>query len=551
MELSVEIDALNRGRAYFARQAWRDAHALLTAADRERPLDPEDLERLSTAAFLIGQTTESLATLARAHHAYLQQGDPDRAIRCAAWVAFWLLLDGDSAHAGGWIARARRLIDQDAPESVARGWLLLPEGLQRVSDRDGMGAWQAFARAVEIGTRLGDAELTTFARNGQGRALVRAGRASEGMALLDEIMVTVASGVLPPITSGAIYCSVLEACDETFDIRRAREWTAALKLWCASQPDVLPFRGECLVRRAENLQVCGTLSEALDEALRACECLAGPPVHRAAGTAFYQRGELHRLRGEFTLAETAYRDATHAGREPQPGFALLRLAQGHVDAAKASIATAMLRQGLDIRPQSEALAACVEIALAADDVLMARNATAELLSLTERLPAPFLLAMAAQAEGHVLLADGQPQAALRLLRDAWLLWGELPAPYHAARARVLIASALRQLGDEDTAVMELDAARQGFVRVGATPDVARVDVLIRAGAEPTGHDGPLTAREHQVLVLVATGKTNRAIAHALTISEKTVARHVSNIFAKLALSTRAAAAAYAHRHHLV
>ena len=540
-------DALSQGRASFEREAWREAHAIWSDADREVPLEAEDLVGLATCAYMLGNESESEGLWSRAHHAFLQRGDAEHAALCAFRIGFELLIKGMAAHGSGWLARARRLVDDAGVDSVVRGYLLVPEGIREVRTNAAR-AFELFSEALAIGKRFGDTDLVAVGRMGQGRSLIKMGRQAEGVALLDEVMVGVMAGELSPLVVGDVYCSVIDACTEIFDLRRGQEWTDALTQWCDRQPDLVPYRGACLIRRAEILQVHGSWTDALEEASRACERLVAPPPKPAAGPALYQCGELHRLRGEFAKAEEAYRQASELGRRPQPGLALMRLAQGEVDAAVSSIRRTVdeVRDG-PLRPR--VLGAFVEIVVAANDAAAARTAAAELREIAESVGAPFLRACAAHATAAVLVAEGDNEGALAALQQAREIWRDLEAPYEDARSAVLMAIASRKVGDEDAAELEMAAARRTFERLGAAIDVARIDDLARhATAKRLGQ---LTARELEVLSLVATGKTNRAIAGALRLSEKTVARHVSNIFTKLGLSSRAAATAYAFRNRLV
>ena len=539
---------LARARDAFRVRAWAEAHALLGAADRVTPLAPEDLDRFAVAACLVGRESEAAELWTRAHREHLAAGQPEAAARCACWLAVGLLERGEPAQCGGWIARARRVLDEHGSDSVERGYLLLPEGMRVLAEGDYGGAAEVFARALAIGLRFGDPDLAALGRLGQGRALIRLGKAVEGVSLLDEAMVAVTAGELSPLVAGDLYCGVIAGCQEIFDWRRAQEWTAALSRWCAAQPDLVPYRGQCLLRRAELMQLHGEWTEAAAEARRACERLAEPAGQAGLGAAFYQLGELHRLRGESAEAEEAYRQAVRFGRRPQPGLALLRLALGEVDAALASIRNAVAETP-ERRGRPRLLAALVEIALAAGDLEAARSAAEELEAAALELGAPYLRALARQSAGAVLLARDEPRAALGALREAEDLWRRLEAPFDAARTRTLAALACRALGDEIGAAMELDAVGGALRAIGAAPELARVERMRR---EPAGRGaGKLTARELEVLRLVATGLSNRAIAGRLRISEKTVARHVSNIFLKLGLSSRSAATAYAYRHALV
>ena len=548
-------DALRRGRERYARQAWREAQAYFLEAEREAPLDPEDLVCLATCSYLLGSEADSTQLFARAYQEFLHRGDAERAALCAFRVAFEFFGQGQAAQGNGWLARARRLLDELGRETVVHGYLLIPEGIRATTGGDPARGYATFSEAAAIGRRFGDTDLTAATRQGMGRALIKMGKVAEGVALLDEAMVAVTAGEVSPIVAGEVYCSVIEGCHEIFDLRRAQEWTVALSEWCDRQADMVPYRGACLVRRAEVLRLHGEWEDALDDVARACDQLTHPPPKPAAGAAFYQRAELHRLRGDFATAEDAYRHAAELSRKPQPGLAQLRLAQGDVAAAVANIRR-VLEEATDRAGRSRVLGPYVEIMLAANDTSAARAAADELSEIAASLDAPLVRAAAAHARGAVLLAEGDAQAALAELREACNLWQELEAPYEGARTRFLMGMASRLIGDVDSSELEIDAARRTFQRLGAVMDLARVTELARSTASKGAGTGrtaarQLTARELEVLALIATGKTNRAIADALALSEKTVARHVSNIFTKLGVTTRAAATAFAYRNHLV
>ena len=541
----TDIKTLARARKSLEQRAWADAYRLFEAADREAPLEPEDLERLATAAYLMGREDESEAVWERAHRTFLERGDPEGAARSAFRLAVELQLRGAIAPASGWFARAQHILDEGQIECVVRGFLLIPSAIQRIVQGDPAAGDALFSQAAAIARRYGNRDLECKAIGGRGRALIRLGRVPEGVALLDDAMVAVIAGDVSPMLAGDAYCTVLEGCQEIFDVRRAYEWTMSLARWCAAQPDLVRYRGECLLYRAEVLQMRGKWDEAARDAQDACELLMSRP---AAGAAFYRLGEIHRLRGEFEKAEAAYMQANERGRKPQPGLSLLRLAQGEIDAAAASIRTVVL----DTRTQAaraRMLAAAVDILLAAGDLEHARAAATELSTIASAIGASLLHAASAQATGAVLLAEGDVEGAATLLCQASEIWRDLGMPYEEGHTCLLMAGVCERRGDHEGRRLDVEAARRLFKQLNAEWCLARIGEQPK---QPTSEPvGSLSEREAQVLRLIASGKTNRAIAEELFISEKTVARHVSNIFDKLGVSSRSAATAWAYQRNLI
>jgi len=422
------LNFLDRGRQAFAQRAWKEAYAQLSSADAHALLEGRDLEMMATAAYLIGNDEASETAWTRAYE-WLRTRDRRRAARCAFWLVLQLLAIGDWARGGGWLSTAERLLDEDA-ECPERGLLLVLVARTYAKRGDLDAASDAFTRVAALARTSDDPELRAFSLLARAQATARRGGSAAAMGLFDEAMVAVTTDPLSPISAGVIYCAVIEACYDILDVGRAREWTAALSRWCADQPDLLPFRGHCLVYRAETMRLSGDWSGAIAQARQVCAIASQPasepgaPVpldHRTRaypiGAAFYEMAEIHRMRGEFGDAEEAYRQAHLYGRSPEPGLALLRLAQGRVDAAEAAIRRIdSQRQKWVVR--AGMLSASVDIMLAAQVRPAARDAADELAVLAEGMPAPYLCALSAQASGAILLADGKPRDALEARRMA-------------------------------------------------------------------------------------------------------------------------------------
>jgi DNA-binding CsgD family transcriptional regulator len=545
--------AIVQGREAFDRRKWRAAYEQFSAADRELPLDTPDLERFATAAYLVGEDTRAASIWTRAHHQLIDQGNAERAARWGFWLSLNLLLKGKMARSTGWLARSQRLLKDRDAACAEQGYGLVVTGLLAMGKGDTQGAAALFDQALALAERFADPDLLALGLLSKGQSLILSNSIADGVARLDEAMVAATEGEVSPVLAGIIYCAVILTCQGIFDLPRAREWTAHLDAWCASQPDLVPYRGQCLVHRSEILQSTGDWSGALSEVMKAHDHLADKS-DAVVGRACYQQAELHRLRGEFAQASEIYREAGRNGCEPQPGLSLLLLAEGKLDAAAAAIRGVAdcpagpqgVGAGLS-RPKL--LAPYVEILIATGDLGTARAAAEELTRIATASGAQLLLATSAHASGAVLFAEGKMKAALALLREAWTAWQQLDMPYEAARVRVLIGQVCQRLGDNQTYRMHFNAAGSVFRQLGAAPDLAHLE-RVRASrtADPIS---ALTDREQEVLSLVAGGETNRQIAAALGISEHTVARHLSNIFDKLGVTSRTAASAFAHKHKLV
>jgi DNA-binding CsgD family transcriptional regulator/tetratricopeptide (TPR) repeat protein len=531
-------------------QPWGDTYRSLVGSDRSE-LDTTALEALAVSAHLIGDDDTCAGAWESAHKRHLEDGARDEAARCSFWLALSLMFRGQMAHAGGWLSRTEAVLGTDL-ECAASGYLLIPALLGALDSADGAGARELATRAGEFATRYEDHDLGALATLGHGQALISVGEETTGLAKLDEVMLSVEAGEVGPVTSGIVYCAVILECIQVFDMARASEWTSALDGWCRAQPDLVPYRGQCLVHQSQLHQAAGEWAEATNAAVVARDRLTDPP-HPALGLACYQEAELHRVVGSTDAAADAYARASRAGYQPMPGLALLQLAEGDIETAAASIRRA-LQEASQPSHRPRLLAAAVEIFRASGDHPAASAAAEELSKIAAASTSDVLGAMADQASGTLLLDQGDISAALAKLRAATGTWQKLNMPYERARTGVLLGLGCEALGDSSTATLEFDNARSAFVSLGAGPDLAQLPSpagRVGSPARPVDDPSGLSARELEVLTHVASGKTNPEIATELTISQHTVGRHLENIFAKLDVRSRAAATAYAYEHDLL
>ncbi|PSL02065.1 regulatory LuxR family protein [Haloactinopolyspora alba] len=538
------VDELRRARDAYERREWVSAYRTLSDLD-ESGLAAGDFTALATTAYLLGRRNDCIQATERAYQANVDQGKVFAAVRSALWLATVLFEGGEVAIGGGWVARAQRLLDAVEGDVVERGYLLQLQQLELIVKGELTKAVDRAPQVTDYGRRFHDPDLLAVGLAFEGRLAIYSGRVAYGLRLLDEAMVGVLGGEVSPVYSGLVYCSAIEACQEVSDLGRAGEWTHALSTWCESQPGLVAFTGQCAVHRGQLMRLHGAYTEALAELDRAAARYAAAGGHPAVALACYERGETHRLRGEYDAADAAYEKAAAHGHPAQPGRALLWLGQGRVEQA-AVTSHRLLAEVADPVHRSGLQPAVVEVFVAAGDVEAGAAAVQELAELARSFGCSALLAAAGGASARVALAQGDGAAALAPARAGLDGWTRLEAPYEAARCRALLGTALRLMGDEASAVGDLAAARRTFVDLGAAPAEREVAELLGQAAP-----GGLSPREVEVLRLVAAGRSNPEIAAELILSEKTVARHVSNIFAKLDVGSRTAAAAFAYQHRLV
>lgn len=538
------VEELIRAREAYDRREWLAAYDGLSDAAPDA-LTPDDFNQLATAAYLLGRRNDCVQALQRAYQLNLDAGDALAAVRCGFWLALVLLTSGETAIGGGWVARSQRLLAEVDGDVVERGYVLIHLMYRHIFASEFDAASQVAEQITDYGRRFRDPDLTAMGMCAQGRMLLYNGRVPDGLALLDESMVGVAAGEVSIIFAGNIYCTMIEGCQEIADFDRAARWTAALTTWCAGQQGLVPFTGQCAVHRGQIMRAQGAFDEALTEFDLAVQRYLADQTPGPAGLAMAERGDVLRIRGDLDGAHAAYDQAVAFGHEPQPGLALLWLAEGRTETAAAAIQR-LLGEARDPVHRSQLLPTAVEVLVATQHDNEAAGASAELVSIAAAFGCPSIQARADHAAALVALASGDPGAATPMLRRARAVWERLGERYETARCRVLVGRALRALGDDESAAAELAVARRSFAELGAAPAEREAAALMA-----TAYPGGLTAREVEVLRLVAAGRTNPEIATLLFLSEKTVARHLSNIFTKLDVTSRTGAAAFAFEHHMM
>lgn len=534
---------LEQAREAYANSRWAEAYEQFRTVNEAEGLVDDDLAAFADSAWWLGRNDESLALSEQAYRRYAAAEDVRRAARMAIEIGYLWFVRGEETVGSGWVSRAIRLLD-GAPECAEHGYLLYLQTAEAIEQGSFEAAIDVARRIQALADRHRDRTLYAIGLVAEGIAVVKQGRVDDGLAVLDEAMLAVRVGEVAPAWAGNLYCLLMSLFLELADIRRARAWTDATERWCDQFNNPAMFVGVCRVHRAQLLRLEGAWSDAEQHAAQACHDLAEMNAV-AVAEGRYTLGELCRLRGDVTGAEEAYRRSHELGRDPQPGLALLWLAEGRTDAAGRALRTALAEADQPLT-RAPLLAAQVEVAAVTGDAPLARAVADELAGIADTYGTAGLIAAARQAAGTARLVAGEPERALPLLRDALRRWRDVDAGFETARVRCLLARALESIGDVEAAAREVEAATGVFTKLGAT------SALRELGASPgTMYPGGLSAREAEVLACVAVGRTNRQIATELGISERTVERHLSNIFVKLDVSSRTEAAGYAFEHRLV
>lgn len=531
-------------------EKWSETYQAFSEGNRDGVLEPSDLARFATVAYLTGHESESYQILERAHQAYHDRGETPEAARCAFWLGLMLMDAGESARGSGWFSRGERILGDhsDSSSHPENALFLVPRGLREFYGGKYSLAEQIFSRVATVGEQFNDMDLIALGRLGQGQALIHQGKTAEGNKLLDETMVIVGSDRVHPVGGGIIFCAGIETCRRIWELGRAHEWTSALNRWCETHPDLVPFRGQCLVSRAEIIQYHGNWLKALSEVRKAIETLTRPPGKPAAGVALYRQAEILRLLGQFEEAETYYKESARWGRNLQPGLALLRLSQGDGDSAGVSIRNSLL-EIRDPLQRAAILPAFVRIMLATRQINEAAEAADELEHIARSFNTPCLEAFSLNSNGALSMARSNFQEALDQFRRAMEIWQNLNLPYEMAYTLEMKGNAYLQLMDPDNATVAWSRSQWLYEQLGAVPDLERITRQLNQKKEINPYG--LTLRELQVLRQVVAGHTNKAIGSDLFISPRTVDRHVSNIFNKLQVSSRTEATAVAIRKNIL
>ena len=538
------VDDLMRARAEFERSDWT---AALERWSGVRPdgLGVDDLHDAATAAYLLGRRHSAVDFEQRALAERQLCGDTAGGVRCCFYLAMFCS-SGEQSRAHGWTVRADRLLVDLGEDTVEHGFVAILHLQRHLRSGDLSAAVAAAAVAEGVARQHGNADLLALALCSRGRLSILAGRVVEGVGLLDEAMASVGAGEICPVIVGDTYCTAVEGCQEIADFRRVAEWTSAMHRWCSGQPGLVAYTGQCSLHRGQVLRARGAWAAALEEFDRAIERYRQESWWVAIGAAEVERADVFRLRGELDAAQTTYQRAAEAGCEPQPGLALLWSANGNDSAAVAAVRR-LVAEASDPVTQCRVLPAAVDVLVAAGHIDEARSTAGRLDQLAAAVATEPLRALSAYASGVVALASGDAVGALATLRAARRLWANVESPYEGARVLLQTGRALLLLDDLESGRIALEAAGATFRRLGARPFIEEVASLLRPAVRPAG----LTDREIEVLRLVASGCSNAEVADELVLSEKTVARHLSNIFTKLGVGSRTAAAAYAFQHQLV
>lgn len=532
------------GRAWELHRAsrWEEACTEYAAADAEDPLAVEDLEAFAEAAQVTARGDEAVNLLRRVFDVRVSAGHLDEAAQAAFWIWWVLLNNNDTVEAGGWLKQASRIL---GPAMATSLWLRIPDAMFQEASGNRAHAGELLGAIVDEG----QGEVVPWALCMWGQILIDDGRLQDGLDRLDEAMAVLHGKGLSPRVTPWIYCAAVRGCCLARDFARARAWNQSMAGWLDSLNSVGgAYLGNCRIYRSRLMLLNGAWPDALDEIVEVCADLDGY-TGWISGHAFYQLAEVQRQRGEWEAAEDAYRRAAEHGCPTQPGLALLRLAQGDLDAASAGVRRALTE--VTARPDRiDLLKAAVTIHLGKGNIEAARDAVTELDEIAGEPTSSPIEAERSAAKGALALSQGDPGGALPFLRRAAGIWQEQDLPYETAKLNVLIGQACRALDDDDGAQLEFSAARETFERLGARPDLNQLDKVVAAtvaGSETHA----LSPREVEVLRLIARGKANRAIANELHLSERTVHRHVSNILTKLGVDSRTAAVTYGIKHRIV